>query len=112
MAKRDNKKNPFMVRISENQGGLFCLVYLDEKAEKIEHLLIHPASYAKEGFLPYIQSEIKKKKLNAYSYNRPYEKIFKPVQLLESTHTQVVENENLSKSMSMSMPHAGNRVIL
>jgi len=87
MAKKEGKTNPFMVRISENAGFQYCLLYFDEKADKIEHKLITTDNYAKEGIIPYIQTQIKRHKYSHFVYNRPYEKIFQNTISLETETT-------------------------
>jgi len=72
-----------LVRISENQESQFCLVYLS--AEKIEHRIVKPDTYAKEGFLSYVRTEVKKYKLTPCSLNnKHYEKITKTLTPLPS----------------------------
>jgi len=56
------KKLPFLVRISTDQGYRFCVshYYLEDGAYKINHNIITPDKYATKGFLSYLKEEVSK----------------------------------------------------
>jgi len=74
MAKRkiERETNPFLVRISENQECKFCFVFFNPEKNTIEHCIVEPDTYAKEGFFSYIRTEVKKRKLTPCSINNTH----------------------------------------
>lgn len=108
-------KNPYLVRISANQGYVFCLSFLLDSSGKIEHTLIQPESYRDEGFISYLQKEVKKKSLNAFdSTSREYDDLFdEPFEILESTMT-LIEGDGSSAANSLmgSMSMTGTKTLI
>jgi len=56
-----NKKIPFLIRLSQDQGFKFCVShYKDMDGKEIIHNILSPEMYTTTGFLPYIRTEITK----------------------------------------------------
>jgi len=112
---RKQKKIPFILRLSDNQGYQFCISYLVEsdKESKVVNALISPENYIESGFAQHIRSEIRKRKLEPLIHpERPFDLIlntsFKALKFKTNSNVKPSDASSfLSWSASLSSTGTG-----
>jgi serine/threonine protein kinase len=83
---KKEKKNPFVLRLSDTSGYKFCISCfgIEKGKEGVQNFILAPDQYENVGFLAYLRTEIKKRKLEAFpSSERQFDT------LLDSSHKQL-----------------------